>query len=97
MSIFQHILTNAALYCITTTLKPKSKRKPDMKLDIVSVAILAMLTGLAVAQDVSIRCYHRPECCTNRLVVVLSLFMRMLCFALLAMTSMSISSIIVRL
>jgi hypothetical protein len=36
-----------------------------MKLDILSVAVLAMLPGSAVAQDVSIRCYHRPECCTN--------------------------------
>jgi hypothetical protein len=56
MYIFQHILTNAALcYCTMTTRKPKSKRKLAMKLDILSFALLATMTGLAVAQDVSIR------------------------------------------
>jgi hypothetical protein len=55
MSTFQHILTNAALYCTMTTLKPKSKRKLAMKLDILSFALLAMMAGSAVADDVSVR------------------------------------------
>jgi hypothetical protein len=35
--------------------KPKSKRKLAMKLDIISFALLAMMAGSAVADDVSIR------------------------------------------
>jgi hypothetical protein len=37
-----------------TTLKPKSKRKLAMKLNILSFALVAMMFDLAVAQDVSI-------------------------------------------
>jgi hypothetical protein len=55
MSIFQHILTYAVLYCTMTTLQPISKRKLAMKLNILSFALLAMMADLAVAQDVSIR------------------------------------------
>jgi hypothetical protein len=42
-----------------------------MKLNIPSLALLAMMTGQVAA--VSIRLYHRPERCTHRLVVALSL------------------------
>jgi hypothetical protein len=55
MSISQHILTNAVLYCTIVTRKPKSKRKIVIKCATFILTLLPVIVALVVAQDVSIR------------------------------------------